>query len=256
VLVVDGGLASLKLALTCQGLDHPVTLVTRLQHNARLFAPAPKNPPNRRGKKARTGKRFTLLNELIQDKKTPWRIVTIRGYGGQLHRVRIISEIAVWYTYGKPLVMGRAVWIYDPTGKWESGVLFATDPDASPQQVIEWFVMRWNVEVTFEEVRAHLGFETQRQWNPMAILRSSPAILGLFSVVCLLAHHLLKGAPLPIRQSAWYHKPQATFSDALAYVRRYLWMRTRFPRAHFNPHSEDIPDGLLSLWEDILCYAS
>lgn len=173
-----------------------------------------------------------------------------------VHTVYIISQIAIWYAYGKPLVTGRAVWIYDPTGKWESCVLFATDPTASAQQVIEWYVMRWHVEVTFEEVRAHLGFETQRQWNPLAILRSSPAILGLFSVVCLLADHLLKGDPLPIRQSAWYHKPQATFSDVLAYVRRYLWLHTIFPSTRSYPHSVNIPDGLLYLWEDILCYAS
>jgi hypothetical protein len=135
-------------------------------------------------------------------------------------------------------------------------VLFATDPHATPQQVIEWFVLRWNLEVTFEEVRAHLGFETQRQWNPLAIARTSPAILGLFSLVTLLAHHLLKGQALPIRRTAWYAKSQATFSDVLAYVRRYLWTHTIFPRGHTYPHSENRPASLFTLWEDILCYAA
>ena len=182
--------------------------------------------------------------------------MTVQGYGGQSHTIHIISQIAVWYTFGKPLVTGRAVWVYDPTGEWESCVLFASDPAASPQQVIEDFVIRWNIEVTFEEVRAHLGFETQRQWNPLAILRSSPAILGLFSLVTVLAHHLLDGDPLPVRSAAWYSSPPASFSDVLAYVRRYLWTHTIFPRARSYPHSENIPDSLLYLWEDILCYAS
>jgi hypothetical protein len=135
-------------------------------------------------------------------------------------------------------------------------VLFATDPTLTAQEVIEFFVMRWNVEVTFEEVRAHLGFETQRQWSPLAILRSSPALLGLYSLVMLLAQHLLQGDPPPVRTSAWYCKTHVTFSDVLAFVRQQLWHHTQFPRTRSEPYSGDITDALLFIWEDILCYAS
>lgn len=256
VLVVDGALASLNLGLRCQDFAQPVTFVTRLQHNARLFDLPPANPPRRRGRKRVIGERYPVLNQLLQDEETPWQAITVQGYGGQVHTVQIITEIALWHTYGKPGLKGRAVWLYDPTGKWEPCVLFASDPTATAQQVIEWVTMRWNVEVTYEEVRAHLGFETQRQWSPLAILRSSPAILGLFSFVVLLAHQLLGNEPLPVRSSAWYDKPQATFSDVLAYVRRYLWTQTIFPIARSNPHSENIPGSLLFLWQDILCHAS
>src|SRR3989442_6572750 len=79
------------------------------------------------------------------------------------------------------------------------------------------------VEVTFHEVRSHLGVETQRQWSDLAILRTTPALLGLFSLVTIFAHQLLQEQPLPVRQAAWYAKELPTFSDTLAFIRHQLW---------------------------------
>lgn len=256
VMVVDGALISLELGLRCQQFDHPVALVSRLQHNARLFELPPANRPKQRGQKPTVGKRYPLLKQLIADPDTAWQDIEVTGYGGKLKTIKVVSQVALWYTYGKPRLKGRAVWVYDPSGQWESSVLFATDPTLTAQEVIEFFVMRWNVEVTFEEVRAHLGFETQRQWSPLAILRSSPALLGLYSLVMLLAQHLLQGDPPPVRTSAWYCKTHVTFSDVLAFVRQQLWHHTQFPRTRSEPYSGDITDALLFIWEDILCYAS
>jgi hypothetical protein len=90
------------------------------------------------------------------------------------------------------------------------------------------FVLRWNVEVTFEESRRHLGVETQRQWSDGAIARTTPALLGLFSLVCLMAYHLSQGTGLRPRTAAWYFKDEASFSDALALVRRALWAAKYF----------------------------
>jgi len=256
VLVVDGGLASLALAQACQAFKTPVTLVTLLHHNARLFDFPSSDPPKQRGRKRIIGERFTKLNDLLADKNTPWQTLTVTGYGGHAHTISFITQVGMWHQYGKTPVTGRAVWLYDPSGKWKPCVLFASDMTATLQQIIEWFVMRWSVEVTFEESRLHLGFETQRQWNPLAILRTSPAILGLFSLVSLLAPHLLDGQPLPIRHTSWYRKTQPTFSDTLAYVRQHLWRHTHFHIARSKPRFENIPDTLLLLWEDILCHAS
>jgi len=93
----------------------------------------------------------------------------------------------------------------------------------TPGRIVEIFVLRWNVEVTFEETRRHLGVETQRQWSDLAIARTTPALMGLFSLVCLMALRMLEDGSLPVRQSAWYKKQDATFSDVLAFVRRAIW---------------------------------
>ena len=117
----------------------------------------------------------------------------------------------------------RWVLIRDPDNRFEPQALLCTDLDRDPAQIIAWFVQRWSVEVTFQECRAHLGVETQRQWSDKAIARTTPSLLALFSIVTLLA------ARLPARQrqqaatAAWYPKPQPTFSDALAAVRTAIW---------------------------------
>lgn len=122
----------------------------------------------------------------------------------------------------------RWVLIRDPKGKFKTQALLSTDLTVKPVQMIKWFVLRWRLEVTLHEVREHLGVETQRQWSDLAILRTTPALLALFSLVTLLAHHYRRRHTLPIRQAAWYRKTKPTFSDALAVVRRQIWQQECF----------------------------
>jgi hypothetical protein len=116
--------------------------------------------------------------------------------------------------------------------------------------------LRWHVEVTFEEVRRHLGLETQRQWSDLAILRTTPALLGLFSLVRLLVHDLLQGKNLPTRQAAWYQKATPTFSDALAFLRLALWPARVIWRSSTQPDMVEIPCELLECLTDTLAVAT
>jgi hypothetical protein len=84
-------------------------------------------------------------------------------------------------------------------------------------------IKRWSIEVTFEESRAHLGIETQRQWSDLAIERSTPCLFGLYSLVALLGHALNPAGDIPFQPTTWYCKQQATFADVLATVRRQFW---------------------------------
>jgi hypothetical protein len=161
-----------------------------------------------------------------------------------------------YHTGGLPPVSIRWVLICDPDGKFEPQALVSTNPEATPKEIVEWFVMRWQLEVTFEEARAHLGIETQRQWSDLAILRTTPVLLGLFSLVTLFAHHLLQGRELPVRQAAWYNKGLPTFSDTLAFVRQQLWPVSI---SWMSPEEVDmvkIPKALLSRLLDALAYAA
>jgi hypothetical protein len=100
-------------------------------------------------------------------------------------------------------------------GRPRPEAFLATDLDAHPRDILAWFVSRWQVEVTFEETRAHLGVKTQRQWS----IRTTPALLVLFSIVPLWAHDLSKSRKLKPRTAAWYPKTFLTFSDAIAAAR-------------------------------------
>ena len=112
--------------------------------------------------------------------------------------VEIASDTAVWYSTGVFAVPVRWVLIRDPRGDFKTQALLCTDLGADPQKILSWFVMRWQLEVTFQEVRRHLGFETQRQWSDLAIRRTTPALLGLFSLVTLF---VLVIAEVPVRSS-------------------------------------------------------
>jgi hypothetical protein len=110
----------------------------------------------------------------------------------------------------------RWVLVRDPSGEKEPQAFLCTDLDADPVDILRWFVRRWRVETTFEEARRHLGLETQRQWSDLAILRTTPALLGLFSLVTLWTTQLEAAQRLLPECVRWYPKHASTFSDALA----------------------------------------
>jgi hypothetical protein len=223
VLVADSTYAVLELLACCVGLPTPVTMITRLRLDAALYDPAPPRTSGKRGAPCKKGPRQPSLRARLADPTTVWERVSVAWYGGTTRTVELATGTALWYHGGLPAVPLRWVLIRDPLGKFEPQALLSTDLTCAAQQIVEWFVLRWQLEVTFEEARAHLGIETQRQWSDLAIVRTTPALLGLFSLVTLLAHQLLQEREMPVRQAAWYQKRVATFSDTLAFVRQQLW---------------------------------
>ncbi len=256
VLVTDGGLTAVKLGLRCASYANPVTYVSRLRLDAVLHDPPDPQPQGKRGPKPKKGKRQPSLKNVLLDPLTQWTKCEIEWYGGKQRLIEIATGTALWYTPGYDPLPLRWVLVRDPLSKFDPTAFFATDPMADPLQILTWFIMRWNVEVTFEEARAHLGVETQRQWSDLAIARTTPALLALFSLVTLLAHHLTKNEPFPVRSAAWYVKTEPTFSDAIALVRRHLWTRTKFTNSPSDTGLVEIPVSVLHGLVDSLCYTA
>jgi len=145
----------------------------------------------------------------IADPATVWAAVVVTDwYGAGARTVAVASATAVWYHTGLPPVPLRWVLIRDPQGRFATQALLRTDPTAEPAQTLAWFVPRWQVAVPFAEVRRHLGVETPRQWSDLAILRTTPALLGLFTLVTLDAHPRMGPPGEVARQAAWYHTPR------------------------------------------------
>ena len=161
--------------------------------------------------------------------KTPWSTLTIDDWYGEGPReVEVATDTAVWYHAGKPPVAIRWVLIRDPQERFKPQALLSTHLEHTCEQRLAWFVRRWTMEVTFEDARAHLGMETQRQWNDRAIARTTPALLSLSSIMTLTAHLLIEKGATCVRSTAWYRKTRPTFSDAIALVRRQLWDHIHF----------------------------
>ena len=256
VMVGDNSYAALDLLAACQTLAEPVTMVTRLRMDAALYEPAPPYPGM--GRPPRKGARLPTPQAYLEASDTVWTTVKVRWYDAQIREMEFASATAVWFHYGKPVVPIRWVLVRDPLGEYETTCVLCTDPTVALLQIVEWFVMRWQVEVTYEEARRHLGVETQRQWSDKAIARTTPALLGLFAWITLVAHLFhLSGQPLVVRQSAWYIKSLPTFADALALVRYQLWFA--LPTFQTSGKPPDLIKVSQAFWASLvetLCYAA
>jgi hypothetical protein len=258
VAVADGGYASLKLLDRCRHLGRPITFITRLRLDAALYKPAPPRKPAQMGRPRLKGSRLPNLSRVVEDPKTAWMPISVSDwYGAARRTVEIVSNTAIWYSTGLPAVPVRWVLIRDPHEEFETQALLCTDLDADPERIISWFVKRWQMEATFQEVRQRLGFETQRHWSDLAIQRSAPALLGLFSVVTLLAHQYMVKGEGGIRRTAWYDKRYPTFSDALALVRRKLWSQeATFCGSVWEEETVKVPRTFIERLTDTVCYAA
>jgi DDE superfamily endonuclease len=257
VVVADGEFAALELLAVAAQPQVNIALITRLRLDAALYDPAPPRDPHQVGRPRVKGARRPTLAQVATDPTTVWTSLVVADWYGEGERtVEITSQSAVWYHGGKPPVAIRWVLIRDPAGAFAAQALVCTDPTAAPDEILCWFIRRWRMEVTYEESRAHLGIETQRQWSDKAIARTTPALFGLFSLVTLLAHRLLGEQPCPVRRAAWYAKPLPTFSDTLALVRHYLWTQTDFRLSPARDDSEKVPRALVDHLAHLLCYAA
>ena len=222
VLVADGGFAALELLASLS--RHRITCITRLRLDAALYDPAPPRLPGTNGRPRTKGARLPNLSEVLTRASTGWQRAVVPGWYGEGERaIDLCSATAVWRHGGMPIVPVRWVLVRDPLGRFDPQALLCTDPAQDPMRIVRWFVQRWQLEATFREVRDHLGVETQRQWSDKAIARTTPCLLGLFSLVALLAAKLSPGERQAAASSAWYRKRRPTFSDTLAAVRRHVW---------------------------------
>ncbi len=255
VIVGDSSFAALELLAAVT--SDTCCVVTRLRLDAALYEPAPPRKPGRQGRPCKKGPRLPTLGQVVADPKTHWQGVTVKQWYGETNRrVEIATGTAVWYHAGKPPMPIRWVLIRDPLQRFDPQAVLCTDLEATAIDIVLWFVRRWSVEVTFEEARAHLGVETQRQWSKRAIARTTPLLLGLFSLVTLIAHRLVADQPMPVRTSAWYRKTRPTFSDTLALVRRHLWRAMNLSTSQSQPDSEKPPNPLPARCLELLCYTA
>lgn len=254
IAVGDNSYAVLELLAAVR---EQLTFITRLRLDAALYEPAPARIPGRPGRNRKKGKRLPTLQQVVEDAGTKWQKVKLSQWYGKTEKtMEIATATAIWYHSGKPVVPLRWVLLRDPEGELTPTALLSTNKELSAEKIIIYFARRWSVEVTFEEVRAHLGVETQRQWSDKAIERTTPVLLGLFSMIALLADSLHKQGRLQVATSAWYKKEKPTFSDALAAVRRLLWSKINLSTSDNQHDMIKIPKPLLSHFQHILAYAA
>ncbi len=252
VAVMDGEFAALELL---HALRPSMAVITRMRKDARLFDP-PSHTEDKPGRPARKGARQPLLSARIADPATRWlRVVqSSRTSWRSAGWIEYTSGTALWHHGGKPIVPILWVLVRYPDGRREPEAFLCTDTSADPRDVLGCFNRRWAVETTYEEARAHLGMETQRQWSDPAIFRTTPVLLGLYSVVTLYVHQNAERLALSPRRAAWYPKPAPTFADAIARLRQHLWFERIVTSAGSADMTEPISPAIQRIIE-AACYA-
>lgn len=252
VAVADGEFAALDLL---HALRTSIVVITRLRQDARLFDPPP-GDQDKPGRPPRKGKRQPLLAARLTDPATRWQRVVQASRiswrsGGW---IEYAHGTALWHHGGKPIVPILWVLVRYPDGRRPPEAFLCTDTNAAPRDVLDCFNRRWAIETTYEESRAHLGLETQRQWSDPAIFRTTPLLLGLYSLVTLYIHRNAERLALSPRRAAWYPKPAPTFADALARLRQHLWFERIVTSAAAADITEPISPALTGIIE-AACYA-
>lgn len=250
-LMGDTAYTVLELGLHAKAKQ--VTLITTGRLDAVLHEPPPKRTKDTIGRPRVIGQRLPALETVLQNPETLWQKLTLDWYGEGKRTLEICTGTALWYRSGYDPLPIRWVLTRDPSGKRPPKALFSTDPTQTAEQIVSNFMKRWSLEVTFEEGRAHLGIETQRQWSDLAIERSTPLLFGLYSLVTLFGRALHPEGHLPVAQAAWYHKQAATFRDVLAVVRRRLWDLGTFSTLPTDPAVVLVPRASLERWSLAIC---
>ena len=244
ILVGDGAYACMDLAATC--IKQNVVLISRLRLDAQLFDfPVPEK--KKLGRKPIKGNRIKL-KELLTDAGKNWQTGIVDWYGGEKRQIEYLTFTCLWYHAGHTPLTLRIVLVKAPGGKNTAEAFFSTDVGLSPENIINYFVLRWNIEITFEESRALLGVETQRQWSDKAIARTTPLLMGLFSFVTLVAFSMHQAKALvSMEMASWYNKEgELTFSDILAIVRRSIWSEKYFSKSANQSDSDKCLDETIN----------
>jgi hypothetical protein len=227
ILVGDGAYACMALAKAC--VKSGATLVSRLRLDAQLYEFPESKPPGQRGRNRVKGKRIQL-KEILLDPIHAWQTLTVKWYGGEQRTIECLTFECLWYHAGERPLRLRIVLVKTTGGKNEAETFFSTNIVNTPKQIIEWFVLRWNIEVTFAETRAHLGVETQRQWSDKAIARTTPLLMALFSILVLVAIKMHDTKKLLVQETtSWYDKKgELTLADIVMAIRRSIWVKMYF----------------------------
>ncbi len=251
IAVGDSSYAVIDLLGSLQGR---VSLISRLRLDAALYEPVPPRSAGQRGRKRLKGQRLPTLRTMATDEQTRWVSVTVsEWYGGQSQLLDYCTGTALWYHAGKKPVAIR--WVLVRVAGKLTG-LVSNDLHLEAQDMIGYFVRRWSIETTFALVRAHLGVETQRQWSDKAIARTTPVLLGLFSLITVLADSLQQQGLLVSQVSSWYVKGHPSFSDAIACVRGYLWRETNFCTSASEVVHVKMSQHQYQLWQSALAWAA
>lgn len=253
-LIADNEFATAGIAL--QSIKQKISFISRLKLNARLF-----DFPfcNHMGRPRKKGLRLPSITSVLVDPEVIWVSKKVLWYGGKYKEVEFITGTCLWHvmTYSQSPIPIRYVLLRDLANKFKPVLLMSTGIDLDAVTIIESYVERWNIEVTFHEAREHLGIETQRQWSDMAIARTTPILFSLYSLAILIGESLIEKKLIHVEKAAWYLKEEIKFSDILTGIRKHILEEMYFCKRDVQDETpQKYDESLISRMMDLFLHAA
>jgi hypothetical protein len=240
VVVADSAFACREICKTC--IKHNVIFCTQLRLDASLYDFPPCKASKGRGRPRIVGERLPNLETLIKDKRQKWIRLLCPWYSGKCKELDVLTGTCLWYHNTVGGVAIRWVLTKDPTGEGKPTAILITDFGICAEQAIAFYVGRWPIETTFQEINQHLGLETIHTWSDISVNRAAPAIIASYSIACLIVEQAEKdtGKEITPKTSAWYSKDTITFSDVMIYLKLLILSKRYFPQSGKKQRHEKI----------------
>jgi hypothetical protein len=237
VLTGDGQYSTHEMARFAHRHRKQLTFVGKFYPDANLYEEPPVYSGS--GRPRVKGDRQPKPEQVVESKRG--RSTTVDWYGGGERKVRLVRGGGNWFKAGFGLVSVSFVHVEDLEGTHRPEYFFSSDPKMSARAIVNFYVQRWSIEVTFQECKDRLGLGSPRRFSRKAVQRVEPWLLGLFSVVSLIYHNHLQTHPVHVMTWPWYTKTDPTFSTALTCVRRLIWDDGIFSQPQFAGAVEKLP---------------
>jgi hypothetical protein len=240
IFVGDSGYGTSETARFCSKYRQHLTLVSKFYGDAALYEPPPPRTRRMMGRPRVKGQKLASPQEVVATTVNRTRL-TVAWYGGSTRDIEVVTSTGHWYRIGEDLVEVRWVYVHDGTGTHRDEYFFTTALTMEPQQMVECYTQRWSLETTFQECREYLKLESTKGYGQQTVLRFTPCLFGLYTMVVLLYLQLPKSSS-SLRAIFWRGKSTVTFSDMLTCVRRALWEQWCFQTcAHAQEFSKLSP---------------
>lgn len=210
-------------------------LTSRLPMNARLYE-AP--PPRKAGTRGRPRKRGALLPTPAQMLHQRARRVTLSMYGDK-RKARLVDTVARWHSVPeRPL---RIVATEPLSGGRPDQAFYSTRIEDTGEQVLLGYSERWSIEEAIAGGKGCLGFEEPQGWSRLAVLRTAPIALLLYSLIVLWFGTVGSKLYRPLVRPWYPKKVHASFADMLRTLRRESLLATISAQAG----AVDLPQNLI-----------
>jgi len=192
VTAVDGSYTNKTVS---RALPLRTTLVGRIRKDAKLFHPPDHADQPAVGAKRKYGEQTPTPEMLRQDESVDWQKVVAFG-AGKLHTFRVKTLTPVLWKKAGPEKPLRLV-VIAPVGYRprkgskllyrQPAYLICTDPDLPLDQLLQYYLWRWDIEVNHRDEKQIIGVGQAQVWSERSVERQPALAVASYAILLLAA---------------------------------------------------------------------